>query len=272
MKSKYPKHLEAEYEKLLGNAVLRLAKFMIPAIRKELKKSANDIKTDADFTEFLNRLMDGIREKLLRSGYLSRRMDQIALNIQSWVNRQTINILKKKDAPKTSIELSIAGIENLKETAILPEFVKNFRIRNLELVKIAGNEYIDGIYQIAEQGFIKGESLKTMTEGMKKFTGENVNKAKFWARDQVGDAYAEYNRNAQAAAGLTHYRWNTVGDNKVRGTDPKDETSHVELNGKIFSWAVGAIRTGQLSKPGARHPGEDYNCRCWPEPVLPGEK
>lgn len=272
MKSKYPKHLESEYEKLLGNAILRLARFMIPAIRKEIKNAESPIKQDASFTEFLNRLMDGIRLKLLRSGYLSRRMDDIALNIQSWVNRQTINVLKKKKMPKTSLNLTIASIENIQETDVAANFAYNFAVRNLELVTIAGNEYIDGIYQIAEQGFLKGESLKTMTEGMKEFTGENVNQAKFWARDQIGDAYAEYNRTVQTSSGLTRYRWNTVGDNRVRGSDPNDKTSHVELNGKIFDWITGASKTGQLSKPGAKHPGEDYNCRCWPEPVLPGEK
>lgn len=47
------------------------------------------------------------------------------------------------------------------------------------------------------------------------------------------------------------YIWHTQGDDKVR-------SSHAANNGKIFAWN---------KKPDTGHPGEDYNCRCWAEPV-----
>lgn len=47
------------------------------------------------------------------------------------------------------------------------------------------------------------------------------------------------------------YIWRTVEDDKVR-------SSHRQYNGKIFSWD---------NPPQGGHPGEDYNCRCWAEPV-----
>lgn len=49
------------------------------------------------------------------------------------------------------------------------------------------------------------------------------------------------------------YIWRTVGDEKVRG-------HHASRNGKIFSWD---------DAPEGGHPAEDYNCRCWAEPVNP---
>ncbi len=49
----------------------------------------------------------------------------------------------------------------------------------------------------------------------------------------------------------THYIWRTREDDKVRG-------SHAANNGKIFSWD---------SPPETGHPGEEYGCRCWAEPV-----
>lgn len=50
----------------------------------------------------------------------------------------------------------------------------------------------------------------------------------------------------------THYIWRTRGDNKVRA-------SHAANNGRIFSWD---------SPPPTGHPGEDYGCRCWAQPIL----
>lgn len=48
----------------------------------------------------------------------------------------------------------------------------------------------------------------------------------------------------------THYVWRTAGDSRVRG-------SHASRNGQIFAWA---------NPPEHGHPGQEPNCRCWPEP------
>src|SRR5215213_5235720 len=47
------------------------------------------------------------------------------------------------------------------------------------------------------------------------------------------------------------YIWRTMGDSKVRA-------DHAANEGKIFSWD---------SPPPTGQPGENYNCRCWAEPV-----
>lgn len=47
------------------------------------------------------------------------------------------------------------------------------------------------------------------------------------------------------------YIWHTAGDDRVR-------ESHAANAGKVFAWA---------HPPGTGNPGEDFNCRCWAEPV-----
>lgn len=49
------------------------------------------------------------------------------------------------------------------------------------------------------------------------------------------------------------YIWRTVGDRKVR-----DE--HAARDGQRFYWSA---------PPDGEHPSEDYNCRCWAEPLNP---
>lgn len=50
------------------------------------------------------------------------------------------------------------------------------------------------------------------------------------------------------------YVWRTVGDSRVR-----DE--HATRDGQIYTWG---------NPPEGGHPGEDYNCRCWAEPIEDG--
>lgn len=47
------------------------------------------------------------------------------------------------------------------------------------------------------------------------------------------------------------YIWRTVQDDHVR-------SSHRQREGQVFSWNA---------PPEGGHPGEDYNCRCWAEPI-----
>ena len=56
----------------------------------------------------------------------------------------------------------------------------------------------------------------------------------------------------QRGEGYTHYIWHSQDDAKVR-------SDHAANEGKIFSWD---------NPPPTGHPGEDFNCRCWAEPVI----
>lgn len=48
-----------------------------------------------------------------------------------------------------------------------------------------------------------------------------------------------------------YYVWHTQEDGKVRA-------AHAANDGKIFAWS---------NRPATGHPGEDYGCRCWAEPL-----
>ncbi len=60
------------------------------------------------------------------------------------------------------------------------------------------------------------------------------------------------NKELAQQDGRAFYTWRTVGDGKVRG-------DHAVRAGRRFSWD---------NPPDGENPGEDYNCRCWAEPVV----
>lgn len=260
---KYPEHLELEYRRLLAGRIVKLAKEIIPQIRKKYK--AQGVKTDASFLDELSRLLGEARGIIEPSEYVKNKLLSIFGHLGEWETKQLEGIFQRKDQTKLTIELAIAQVNQLRESDIMQNYAVNFAERNLELVRIAGNEYIEGIYKIAEQGYRNGESLKQVTARMKELTEGDIGKAEFWARDQIGDAAASYSQTAQKAVGVKRYRWRTMQDNRVRNT-------HEKLDGKIFDWEMGALKTRLLTKTGAKHPGEDYRCRCWAEPIFPGEE
>ena len=73
------------------------------------------------------------------------------------------------------------------------------------------------------------------------------------ARDQTIKAVSGLNRVRQQQAGITHYVWGTVGDDRVR-------PSHRANSGLTFRWDSPPEATG--------HPGYDAMCRCTAVPVL----
>jgi len=79
----------------------------------------------------------------------------------------------------------------------------------------------------------------------------SLGRANVVGQDQVGKGAGAFNMEAQQAAGITHYRWITQADEKVR-------PEHRRRHNKTFAWA---------RPPSDGHPGQSVNCRCFARPV-----
>jgi SPP1 gp7 family putative phage head morphogenesis protein len=115
--------------------------------------------------------------------------------------------------------------------------------------------------QIAEQttqALITGTNLadtqKAIFNIMSERTDVSDSRAKLIARDQVAKLNGQLTMERQIDMGVDSYIWRTVGDERVRET-------HADNEDQTFAWDNPPVETG--------HPGEDYQCRCWAEPVLP---
>lgn len=263
----FPFHIEKQQEVLFKNIVLKLARMAIPHLKKQFLQAQKKIKLDAEnFGELENELTENLKYNLIAEGYIGSEIEKIALLLDSWAYRKTEKAIKKTQLiTKTK---PIIPIFFEKENPLIEDFINTYIKNNIELVSALGREFIPEISNLASQIFLDGGDIKILSERFIEFTDNNINRAEFWARDQVGTAYAEFTKTRQTQAGFNNYIWHTVGDSHVRGNDPKDKTSHVTLDGRIFSWKEGARMTGQLSNPVAKHPGEDYNCRCTSEPTM----
>ncbi len=80
------------------------------------------------------------------------------------------------------------------------------------------------------------------------------------ARTEVARTASVLTQARATHAGSTHYIWETSEDHDVR-------PGHRAMQGKVCEWASPpAVNEG--GRIMYHHPGQIWNCRCWPRPIL----
>lgn len=144
------------------------------------------------------------------------------------------------------------GVDVVHAEPNLGNKIDRFVADNVSLIKSIPNKYLDGVEAAVTRGVRGGKTAAQIAEELRDVYDVGAAKAKFIARDQVGKFFGEVNRARQTALGIKGYTWRTSRDERVRD-------SHARLEGKHFEWS---------DPPDVGHPGEDYQCRCYPEPDL----
>jgi len=134
----------------------------------------------------------------------------------------------------------------------------NWSRQNALLIKDIPFQAMQQIAQKTVEALKSGQAPKDMANDIYEIMSDRMDvtdsRAKLIARDQVSKLNGNLTMERQVDMGVDSYTWRTVGDERVRET-------HADNEGQVFEWAMPPEETG--------HPGEDINCRCWAEPVLP---
>lgn len=130
-------------------------------------------------------------------------------------------------------------------------------------VKVAGKliETISGrsmkrLRSIVTKGILRGTRVESVMDQLAGLPGMTTRHAELLARDQIVKQNGRMTRIRHEGIAVTHYSWQTVGDERVRKT-------HRAFNNKRFSYKKGA-------GPSGVNPGEEIQCRCWASPDLLG--
>lgn len=130
-------------------------------------------------------------------------------------------------------------------------------------IKIIAEDYRDRVRAIIEEGYEMGRATETIARQIERIGAASENRARLWARDQIATINAQATEAAHQRAGVTHYRWTTARDERVRDEDEPGDNHRIR-EGVIFAWA---------NRPRANqhdgHPGEPINCRCVAIPIPP---
>lgn len=85
-----------------------------------------------------------------------------------------------------------------------------------------------------------------------------ASRARLIARTEVARTASKLTEARATHIGSEGYIWRTSGDSDVRD-------SHQKMNGKYVRWDTPPTLTDGT----VTHAGQIYNCRCYPEPVIP---
>lgn len=155
----------------------------------------------------------------------------------------------QRDELRRQIKAAMGVDPLMREPASTVARIEHFTAENVALIKKIPSKFFGEIEQKVISGVRTGRRAEDIAGDLIERFGVAESDAARIARDQIGKFFGEMNKVRQEALGIDAYVWHTVGDNRVR-----DE--HDALEGERRKWTDSPI------------PGEEINCRCWPEPDL----
>jgi len=148
----------------------------------------------------------------------------------------------------------VIGVDVFFNEPALESMLADFSFENARLIKSVPAQYLDQVEALTSRGLRQGRRSVDVAKDIQARFGVAESRAKLIARDQISKINADLTRTRQESLGITEYIWRTSRDERVRPT-------HAALEGTTQRWD---------DPPAVGHPGEDFQCRCGSEPILPG--
>lgn len=194
---------------------------------------------------------------------LEDRLDQIQKDLERMVNLNPVDAgrtVKKMDRDFNAAYGDALGTDLLSDESkrIL---AKRYTESLKPYIKKFSDAMIHEIRESVTENAKTGYRFDALVSRIQNRYDVSQSKATFLARQETALFTAQAHQTRFAEVGITSYIWRTAGDSEVR-------PDHKKLNGQEFEYAHPPIvdeSTGRRANPGC-----DFNCRCSPEPVLPG--
>jgi SPP1 gp7 family putative phage head morphogenesis protein len=115
------------------------------------------------------------------------------------------------------------------------------------------------VHELTKEAIVGGRRFEEIVPEIWASGEITVNRARLIARTETARTGSVLTQTRAEHVGSDAYIWRTAEDEAVR-------PDHRDLNGKVFKWSEPPISN---KANGARsHPGQIYNCRCYPQPIL----
>jgi SPP1 gp7 family putative phage head morphogenesis protein len=201
---------------------------------------------------------------------LAKRLDEVELHLDRLLDanpvdaRGTVADLGKRLESRYGDALGVEGFSPAGVAALARRYTESLR----PWVKKFTAEMIAELRSAVAQNARAGYRFDHLVERIEDRYDVSASKAQFLARQETGLFTAAVRRERFADAGVREYVWRTAGDADVR---EGPNGGHRALNGRVFSYAEKAPGS-YMSSGNPCNPGEDFNCRCTDEPVVPAAR
>jgi SPP1 gp7 family putative phage head morphogenesis protein len=242
---------------MVAKQVTRIwAECVMRALRKHESRLVTEPRADATPERF-----DAVKTKTQRSA-IKAFTDDVSLQFgETIASVKPIKIalqdIGKRSLMQSQAETRRVGIVVKKEPDMAGKLA-TWRESNLKLITALGQDQVDRLREVLEEA--PDLNVKSLRGLIEKRVDVTRSKADMLARDQTLKLNAAINRDRMAAAGIDSYVWRTSRDERVR-------ESHKDLEGKRFKFEDPPVSNDAGDE---NNPGEDYQCRCTAEPVIPG--
>lgn len=174
----------------------------------------------------------------------------VARHVSDAFDRMAVQVNKKNIAGMKVLGIPVSpGAQDV---------LKRARDANIRLVEDAGRAYAQQVREIFDDPANFGLRPEELKAKLLERADVSESRAQLIARDQTLKTNAALTKDRHEKAGITRYRWSG-------SLDERERPMHRELEGQIFNWDEPPVTNPQGDE---NHPGEDYQCRCVPVPIL----
>lgn len=188
---------------------------------------------------------------------------QYADVLGGWATRTAATMLADVSArdAQTWMELSGEISKALRDeirNAPTGELMREMLAEQVTLIKSLPLEAAQRVHDLTLKGIEDGTRAKEIAKEIARSGEVSMNRANLIARTEVARTASKLTEARATHIGSEGYIWRTSKDSDVRH-------SHKEMEGKYVRWDT----PPKLSDGTVTHAGQIYNCRCYPEPVIP---
>lgn len=246
--------------------------------RKETKaeKAAfnSSIKIEKEFARHLRKIAAAIGHKVEQFDLedqaqitsLEHLLRQYAQLIRPWANavsKRMLTDVSRKDErewAKVSKTMTEAIKTELRKSSPIGKLLRTLQAEQVELITSLPLEAAQRVHELSLKSLEGGKRSPDIVKQIMR-TGEvTKSRATLIARTEIARASSLLTEARATSIGSEGYIWRTSKDQDVR-------LAHKKMEGKFVRWD----KPPTLTDGTTTHAGQIYNCRCYPEPVIPDD-
>ena len=169
--------------------------------------------------------------------------------------------VSRKDASAWAAHGKMIGRALHREIMTAPtgETLRAMLAEQVDLITSLPREAAERVHELTLRGIENSTRAEQIAEEIERTGLVTISRARTIARTEVTRTATSLTAARATYIGSEEFVWHSVGDADVRPL-------HRRLNGHVFRWDDPPVsgENGETSLPGGI-----YNCRCWPEPIIP---
>lgn len=148
------------------------------------------------------------------------------------------------------------------ETTSTGDVQRQFMAEQVTLIKSLPLDAAKRVHEIVIENQFQGGRYDAIADKIRETGSVTASRATLIARTEISRVSTALTQARAMSVGSQSYIWHTANDADVR-------ESHAKLNNTAHRWDTPPPHEEGGGKIYYSHPGAIFNCRCWPEPIIP---